>query len=655
MAVLSMKKIDIVALQKDRKGLLEFLQICGVTEIIDIQSEGLVKIDTISSVNIFERNIEVANKANSILAKYSRRKQSLLSSFLEGNEIEQKAFDEKISKSNIILKICNDVIEASDKTEKCREEINSLETKYDAISIWKELDIPTDFKGSKYTRCIIGTVPGEKTTEYICSLFDSDMVYVEVINAFKDQTCFMVICHKDYFYEVEESLRKADFIRIENTFSVLPEEKLNEIDKQIREYEKTIEDNLSFIRNMADHLDDVEFLIDYYSIRRDKYNVLNKLGNTKHVFAITGYIPERDIEKCVNELNSKFTVAIATYDPDADEDVPVLLENNSFVAPVEPITEMYALPGKNDIDPSPFMAFFYYMFFGLMFSDAGYGVIMVILSAILLRKKNLKKESRKTFGMFLYCGISTVIWGAMFGSWFGDIVPVFYREFLHKEAPSLALWFEPVSAPIRFLVFAFALGIIHLFSGVVARGTMYVKEKKVVDAIFNTVPVMILVTGAAFPAAKILTPVPDTLVSMGKYMASAGIILVILNEIRMAANIFAGIGKGLYSIYGIASGYLSDILSYSRLLALGLATGSIAGVINIMGTLPESTIMKAIMLPIVFIIGHTANFMINALGAYVHSNRLMFVELFSKFYEGGGRAFKPFNIKSKYIKIREDY
>lgn len=178
----------------------------------------------------------------------------------------------------------------------------------------------------------------------------------------------------------------------------------------------------------------MEFVIDYYTIRRDKYVVLNKLGNTKHTFIISGYIPEKDIEKCVNELNSKFTVAVSTYDPDVEEDVPVLLQNNKFVTPVEPITEMYSLPGKVDIDPSPFMAFFYYLFFGLMFSDAGYGIIMVVLSAILLRKKNLKKEARKTFGMFFYCGISTVIWGAMFGSWFGDIIPVIYREFLNKEA-----------------------------------------------------------------------------------------------------------------------------------------------------------------------------------------------------------------------------
>ena len=111
---------------------------------------------------------------------------------------------------------------------------------------------------------------------------------------------------------------------------------------------------------------------------------------------------------------------------------------------------------------------------------------------------------------------------------------------------------------------------------------------------------------------------------------------------------------GVYGLYNVATGYLSDILSYSRLLALGLATGSIAGVVNLIATMPESTVLKAVMLIVVGIVGHTANMAINLLGAYVHSDRLQFVELFSKFYEGGGRAFKPLKVNTKYIKFEKE-
>ena len=157
---------------------------------------------------------------------------------------------------------------------------------------------------------------------------------------------------------------------------------------------------------------------------------------TNRIFVLTGYIPEKRAAKVIDALEKKYTVAIEITDPDADADVPVLLENNAFVAPVEPITEMYSMPNRDDVDPNPVMAFFYYVFFGIMLSDAGYGVIMVIAMLIAKAKLKLEPRMKKTVNMFLYCGISTVFWGTMFGSWFGDAPQVIAREFFGKEIGS---------------------------------------------------------------------------------------------------------------------------------------------------------------------------------------------------------------------------
>ncbi|MEG2852483.1 MAG: V-type ATPase 116kDa subunit family protein, partial [Hydrogenoanaerobacterium sp.] len=223
-------------------------------------------------------------------------------------------------------------------------------------------------------------------------------------------------------------------------------------------------------------------------------------------------------------------------------------------------------------------------------------------------------------------------------------------------------WFEPVKEPMRMLVFAFLLGIIHLFAGLAMKLAQCIKDKKYLDALYDagfwymlvgggiiyllTVPMFTEMLGVSF----ILPPVLGTIATV---MACVGAVGIIFTSGRDSRNWFKRLLKGLYGLYNV-TGYLSDILSYSRLLALGLATGVIATVINQMGSMGGGGIGGAIMFILVFLVGHTINIGINLLGAYVHTNRLQFVEFFGKFYEGGGRKFMPFTENTKYYKIRED-
>ena len=376
---------------------------------------------------------------------------------------------------------------------------------------------------------------------------------------------------------------------------------------------------------------------------------------TNRVFVLRGYIPEKRVEKVVGALEKSYTVAVEVTDPDREtQDAPVLLENNAFAAPVESITEMYSLPGKDDIDPNPVMAFFYYVFFGLMLSDAGYGLLMVIAMLFAKAKLKLEPKMKKTVNMFLYCGISTMFWGTMFGSWFGDAPQVIAREFFGKEIGSTAVWFEPVNDPMKLLLYSFLFGIIHLFVGLGVRFYMLWKDGKHLDAICDVVPVYLLVTGAAPLCAGIIIDVPTMFTTIGKYLAIAGAVLTVLTSGRSSKNILGKLGGGLYGLYNTASGYLGDILSYSRLLALGLSTGVIATVINLLGTMPGNKIVKLILFIFVFLVGHTANIAINLIGTYVHTNRLQYVEFFSKFYEGGGRSFTPLKANTKHFRFKEE-
>ena len=280
----------------------------------------------------------------------------------------------------------------------------------------------------------------------------------------------------------------------------------------------------------------------------------------------------------------------------------------------------------------------------------------------LYKFKNMDLSLRKTLKMFLYCGISTAFWGAMFGGFFGDAVSVISSTYFGKEIAFKPLWFEPIKDPMKMLVFSFAIGIVHLFAGLFMKFYQCIRDKRYKDAIYDVVFWYMLVGGGIVYLLSLDMFISMTglgfKVSAGGAKAAAicaglGALGIVLTEGRSSKNIFKRLAKGLYGLYNV-TGYLSDILSYSRLLALGLATGVIAQVFNKMGSMLGSGIPGFIMFMIVFVIGHTMNIGINLLGAYVHTNRLQFVEFFGKFYEGGGEKYDPFTEKTKYYKVVEE-
>ena len=331
---------------------------------------------------------------------------------------------------------------------------------------------------------------------------------------------------------------------------------------------------------------------------------------------------------------------------------------------MEGVIESYSVPSKGEIDPSMIVALFYYVQFGLMLSDAAYGLIMVAGTAYCLAKfKNMEAGMKKFMKMFMYCGISTTFWGFMFGSFFGDAVNVIATTFFNRPDIRLApLWFEPVSLPMKLLVFAFGLGILHLFIGLGIKFYSCVKNGSLADGIYDAIfwymlvggGIVYLLTMPMFTEMLGLTfTLPAVAGTVAAYAAAIGFVGIVLTSGRESKNWVKRILKGLYGAYGVSS-YLSDILSYSRLLALGLATSVISTVFNKMGSMMGASIPGAIIFILVFVIGHSLNLAINALGAYVHTNRLQYVEFFGKFYEGGGRKFEPFAVHTKYYKIKED-
>lgn len=322
-----------------------------------------------------------------------------------------------------------------------------------------------------------------------------------------------------------------------------------------------------------------------------------------------------------------------------DASVPVLLENSEFTETFESLTEMYALPKYNEIDPTPFLAPFYLAFFGMMVADAGYGILMLIATLGVLKVVNLSDSQRKFVKFFYYLSYSTIVWGAIFGSYFGGIIPI--KGLM-----------EPASQYQELLIISIVFGLIHLFFGLAISAYMSIKEKRYLDALFDVGFWYMSIAGGIVFLLTVVISLSPVIKNISLIIMVIGMLGIVLTGGRDVKGLGAKAGVGLYNLYGISS-YVGDLVSYSRLMALGLAGGFIASSINmIAGMLFEGGPAGLVGGVLVFIIGQVFNLFLSLLGAYVHTSRLTYVEFFGKFFEGGGKGFNIFRSKTKYINLK---
>lgn len=668
MSVLKMERINIYALRKNRKKILEALQRKGVVQVenSDIEDSVFQKEETSQKQILFLKNSSIAEHAYEILSSHISQKKSPLAMFSGREPINVSNYYMFIEDANEIMRVAYDIIGFDKEISDNKANIIKYQSQIDALQPWKSFDLSMRFSGTDSTSAFIGTVPYFLTYEDLVTRLAKENpqlcdINAEIVSSDENQTCLFIMCGNNNAAALNDVLRKIGFSKPSVVPEKSPGEYINGLNKKIAEAEKNIESTIYAIESYAGVKNALKFICDYYVMRADKYAVIEKLAMSKRVFVLTGYIPQKYAQSLEKELSTRFDAAVEIEEPKESEDPPVLLQNNAFAAPCETVLETYSLPGKKEVDPTSVMAFFYYLFFGMMFSDAGYGIIMTLGCFLLIKKfKNMEDGLRKSLKMFMFCGISTTFWGIMYGSFFGDAVAVIGKTFFNADVSIPPLWFNPVEGAnsMTLLMVCFLFGIIHLFTGLGMKAYICIKNKAYLDILYDVVSWMLLVGGGilallTMDMMKTMTGfvLPPVFATVGGVCAAVGAVIILLFEGRGSKPV-KRLLKGAYGLYGVTS-YLSDILSYSRLLALGLATGVIAQVFNQIASMFGGGI-GVIPFIAIFIIGHSLNIGINALGAYVHTNRLQFVEFFGKFYEGGGVKFAPFNIKTKYYKIKEE-
>lgn len=670
MAVLEMKRIEICALKNQRKKVLEFLQRQGAVEInIPETAEELFgKTDTTSARLTFEKSSQTAANAVTVLDGVVSPEKGLPKMLAGRQAITAEQYEKTAQDASALSKKAAHILSLDKKIADSQAEVLRLEAQIEALNPWLGLDVSMRTIGTQSTSVFIGTFPeplteGQLKERLAVALPEVSCVEVEVVSTQAQQTCAFVMCYGKYGMQVENALRSMGFTYPAAPSKLPPPQRVEELQKRIEAAKKDEVAAKDEIASYKDLRQDLLYVSDYYAMRADKYQVLGELWQSPRTFFVSGYIPAEDSAALQRQLEEKYHAFVEIQTPEEGEELPVKLKNGFFAAPVEGVVEGYSLPAKGEVDPSAVMCVFYYVLFGMMLSDAAYGILIALgCGIVLLKFKNIEESLRKSLRMFFFCGISTTFWGVMFGSYFGDAIPVIARTFFGTEITIPALWFAPLDNPMKLMLFSFLLGIIHLFTGLAVQLYQLVKRRKYADALYDVgfwyflvggLIIFLLSTDMFHDMMSLSFQFPAILGNIAVVFAAIGAVGIIATSGRESRNPGKRILKGLYGLYNV-SGYLSDILSYSRLLALGLATGVIATVFNQMGSMLGGGVMGGIFFTLVFVIGHAMNLAINLLGAYVHTNRLQYVEFFGKFYEGGGRKFQPFAAKTKYFKITEE-
>ncbi len=658
MAKIKLVRFEIAAILEESRRLIDFLQRAGTTELTSAELEdGLSSYQTSSLCQSFERKSSLAAKSAAVLEKYCEMKKPFLASFSDCTEIGFQEYRSVCDEADDIMLVCDKINALSDKIAFENGEIIRQKTLIDYYKPWEKLDIPMSCVRTQSSNVFIGYFKEELSKDDIIAAIassapEADGIDCEIISSSKTQTCVVVFCYHGDALAVENALRENGFVKPDNPAKSLVSVAIKKCDDLIKESRDRIENYSLEISSNASFYDKIRLLSDYYSVQAEKYRAVEKAATSERAIFLSGFVPERDSEQLKFEIERRFTAQMEVFEPDYEnEDVPVLIENRPFAAGVESISNMYSPPSNNDIDPNPVMSVFYYALFGLMLSDAGYGLLMIAAALFGKFKLKLSGAKAKTMSFAFWCGVSTTIWGILFGGFFGDLIPTVCTHFLGMEkGPDLALWFTPVENSMKLLMFSFAFGLAHLYAGLAIRFYMLAKKKQWLAAFCDVVPVMVFVAGFAAFGASMLTTVSPTVKSVGTKLLAVGAVLIVLTSGRSAKNIFGKLGGGLYGLYNTTTGYLGDILSYSRLLALSLVTGVIGNVVNMLAAMFNNVILFIL----VFLVGHAVNISVNLIGTYVHTSRLQYVEFFSKFYEGGGRIFTPFNLNLKHFKIKED-
>ena len=655
MAIVKMSKFDLVVFAEQRAKVLKKLQKFKEVSFVDIElhdENGELSKDAVEGVTKYVNNEELTHiderlyqlsNAISLIKKYDERK-TRLRDVIHGNE--NYTFDELAKKvlSYDWKKVSLELNKIGTQYSQIKSEISKKYMRYDEIDLWERLDVnPKELKNFKKANTFLGTVPIKLKGTFIDGISKLDKTYYEELKIVKDEVYYLVISSIDENEKekLTEVFRNSSFTVENLDIDAVPQDYKNGLQKEISELKKEKRRLKAQIKTYSEDLTDLQAVYEYMQNKKLRIVESEKLAQTENTILIKGWIPTEKVsefEKVIkDEAGDNYYLTFRDADRD-DATVPIKLKNGKVASTFENLTGMYAYPRYNEVDPTPLFTPFYILFFGMMGADVGYGLVLLLVTMFVLKVVNLSSQMRKSIKFFFYLSFSVIFWGLLYGSYFGATIPGMWRLV------------DPASQYNDLLIGSILFGVVHIFVGLAIKAYMLIRDGKSLEAVYDVLFwYMALIGGMLFLIFKLMN-LSAVVANVSMWVMIAGMAGIVLTGGREAKGVGAKLGGGLYSLYGISS-YVGDFVSYSRLMALGLSGGFIASAINMIAGMISGSWVGMIFIPVILIAGHLFNMFLSFLGAYVHTSRLMYVEYFGKFYEGGGKPFKDFRTENKYINL----
>ena len=647
MAIVKMKKFTLFAFEAERKRLLEELQRFGYVNFS--KSDPIEEFD-------YLKDVEVSTVGNNYVEESTRikwmidyvgrfvEKEKGLSALKKGpivytfNELEKEA------NSYDYITDFNELSDISKKIDSNNQKITAIDNSIKEISPWKSIKEPIeDLNSFRKLKFIMGYLPTKSLEKFRTSIIDLKSTYFEEIDIVGRNSYCIIFTNQLEKEAVYENLRLNSFSEVNLEIKGVVSEEIQRLEDEKKILEEENSKLTDEIKKFTVNLQKMQSVYEYYQNLSLRNTVVSNFKATDKLDIIQGYVPadkENNFKELLEKLSaSKVYLEIEDAKKD-DPDVPIILKNNKIASLFESVTKMYALPKYDEVDPTFILSIFYWIFFGMMVADFAYGLILFVGSGIALMTLKFNDSTKKFLKFFFALSFSTMIWGLIYGSAFGDLITL-PTQILDSSKDFMTV-----------LMLSLAFGGVHLAFGLGMKAYVLIKNGMPMDAFYDVfLWYLTLTTVILVIVGKVIT-LPSIVNTIAFYGMIVGMLGIIAFGARDSKSIAGRIAGGLYSLYGITS-YIGDFVSYLRLMALGLAGGFIAVAINIIvKMLVGGGIVGIIFGVIVFVFAQLFNIFLSFLSAYVHTSRLMYVEFFSKFYEGGGKAFKKFRSENKYIEVK---
>jgi len=502
--------------------------------------------------------------------------------------------------------------------------------------------------GLQQATCLLGLIPSqhlEQTAEQLTELGAA----LQRLGAAAGKHACIVVALNENIADAQKLLRSAEFEPV--NFEAMTGTVANLIDrhsKKLSQARKQLQDHYDKAHLLSENLLNLQILHDHYTNLLNREQTRGTAPATEHTVLLEGWVKKRNYPR-LKKIVSKFHASsLSKIEPAEDEEIPVEIENKNYIRPFEVITRLYGMPQHFEVDPTVFLAPFFAIFFALCLTDAGYGLVIIALMIFFIKKM---QGDKKLMWMLGICSAATVVAGALTGGWFGDAIQQFIPVL--KPLRAKMMWFDPFEKPMMFFGLSLALGYVQIMTGLIIAFVHNIKRKQYIAGLCDQFALLLMLNSIMIFAASKAKVLP---VEIGKYFGIPALIpaAVIVLFSHREGGWGGRIGMGAYNLFSTIF-YVGDVLSYIRLMALGMVTAGLAMAINIMAELvlgiPYG--IGVVLMILVLVGGHGFNIAINALGAFVHTLRLQYAEFFPKFFVGGGKSFEPLNKEYKHIYIKK--